>query len=221
MKHVYLSLSFIFAVLIGTAQTVIIPSEIAVEGITSADTDIVGDAVVVNQSDDEQSYQWTRTIIDLADGWNTAVCDVNLCYGPTVDQANFALSPGQEGTLDVHVYPGGNEGAAIVSVTVVNVNNAEDNATAIYYFNQALSVPEVINNALKIYPNPVADQFFVEGGDKVERLDIYNLEGKLVKEFRNTGSTAMDVSELPTGNYIVRMWNESNQQISTNILSVQ
>ncbi len=203
------------------AQTVIEPNEIAVEGITVQQSDVVANAVVINQSSESQSYVWTREIVDITPEWFTAVCDVNLCHGPVVGEAGFNLEAGQEGTLDVHVYPSGFEGGAIIIVTVTNVNDSEDTDSATYYFNQALSAPAAITNALKIYPNPVVSEFFIEGADKVQRIEIYNISGQLVKEVQSFGQGSVNVDGLGTGNYIVRMWDDSNTQISTNVLTVQ
>jgi hypothetical protein len=221
MKKLY---AIFIAVLIGAstfAQTIIEPNEIAVEGITAQQSDVIANAVVINQSLEQQFYTWTREIIDITPEWFTAVCDVNLCHGPVVGDATFNLNPGQEGTLDVHVYPSGFEGGAIISVTVSNDNDPEDTDNAMYYFNQALSVSTTITNALKVYPNPVVSEFFIEGADDVERIEIYNISGKLVKQVQSFGQGSVNVDRLGTGNYIVRMWNESNVQLSTNILTIQ
>jgi hypothetical protein len=203
------------------AQTVIEPSEVAVEGITVMDSDINAESLVINESNETQNYTWNREVIELTPTWWTAVCDRNLCHGPTVEQASFFLDAGESGTMDVHVYPNQTNGAAIVEVTVTNDNDLEDSASAMYYFNQALSTPEVLTNALKIYPNPVVSEFFIDGADDVQRVEIYNISGKLVKEVQSFGQGSVNVDNLGTGNYIVRMWDDSNNQISTNVLSVQ
>jgi hypothetical protein len=221
MKKIYLLSLLTFSVLVASAQTVITPDVVVMEGITVMDSDVNGEAVVINQSSETQNYTWSRDVIELTPTWFTAVCDKNLCHGPTVEQSSFVLGAGEEGTMDVHVYPQGTPGAAIVAVTVVNDNDLEDTAEAIYYFNQALSVPEVLTNALKIYPNPAVSHFSIEGADDVERVQIYDLTGKLVKEVQSFGASLINVEDLSIGNYIVRMWNDSQEQISTNVLSIQ
>ena len=58
---------------------------------------------------------------------------------------------------------------------------------------------------LTLYPNPATNQIFISGQD-IERVDIYNLLGILVKTVDKNTQT-IDVSNLPTGNYIVKMTN--------------
>lgn len=221
MKKLYILVVALFIGASTFAQTVIEPDEVAEEGITVTDSDVNAESLVINQSGEIQNYTWSREVIELTPTWWTAVCDKNLCHGPSVDEASFFLNAGEEGTMDVHVYPNQTEGAAIVSVTVTNDNNPEDFASAMYYFNQALSVPEVLTNALKIYPNPVVSEFFIEDAGEVQRIEIYSISGKLVKEVQSFGQGAINVDDLGTGNYIIRMWDDANAQISTNVLTVQ
>jgi len=221
MKNLYLFILLAACTSVASAQTVIQPDIIAMEGITVIDSDVNGEAEVINQSTTTQNYTWSREIIEITPTWFTAVCDKNLCHGPTVEEASFFLEAAEAGTMDVHVYPQGTPGAAIVVVTVTNDNDPEDTAEATYYFNQSLSTPEVLTNALKIYPNPAVSHFSIEGADGVERVEIYDLSGKLIKEVQSFGVSLINVDDLSTGNYIVRMWDESDAQVSSNILSIQ
>jgi len=221
MKKFYLLTVAVLAGVSLTAQTAIEPPVVAVDGITLIDSDVAAYSEVLNQSEETKDYVWEREIIELTDGWETAVCDLNLCHLSFVDDATFTLAGNSAGTMDVHVYPNGNSGAAIVSVRVTNVDDDEDFAEGMYYFNQALSAPERLSNALKIYPNPVVDEFFVEGGENVERLEIFDISGKLIKEFAQSRVNSFSVSELEGGNYIVRMWDNNNRQLSTNLLTIQ
>lgn len=221
MKKIYLFAIGLYIGSFAVGQTAIEPPVVAIEGITLVDSDVAAYSEVLNQSDEAKDYMWERDVIELSEGWETAVCDLNLCHLSFVEEATFTLGANSAGTLDVHVYPNGVSGAAIVAVKVTNVNDEEDFAEGMYYFNQALSAPERLDNALKIYPNPAVDEFFVEGSENLERLEIYDVSGKQVKEFIGGSMNVFSVSDLDGGNYIVRMWDNSNRQISTNLLSIQ
>ncbi|GEN72795.1 T9SS type A sorting domain-containing protein [Chryseobacterium lathyri] len=63
----------------------------------------------------------------------------------------------------------------------------------------------VKQNPVSVYPNPVSDVLIVLlKGNKEEKAEIYNMEGRKVMEttIRNN-SNRIDVSNLPSGNYIL------------------
>ncbi len=58
--------------------------------------------------------------------------------------------------------------------------------------------------AINIYPNPTAQYFNIEAGkSKVTTVEVYSLEGKLVKTF-TTNQTQYNISDLAVGNYILK-----------------
>jgi pectate lyase len=61
---------------------------------------------------------------------------------------------------------------------------------------------------LAVYPNPVSDQLFISSEDqKVESVMIYSVSGAVVKNISNEVES-VDVSDLSTGNYIVKVITE-------------
>lgn len=68
-------------------------------------------------------------------------------------------------------------------------------------------------NALTIYPNPTNEYFKVEKSNNVniESIKIYNISGKLVKEF--TESERYNVSDLNSGFYFLRIKTVKSQTI--------
>ncbi|MDA3854250.1 MAG: discoidin domain-containing protein, partial [Bacteroidales bacterium] len=57
---------------------------------------------------------------------------------------------------------------------------------------------------LKLYPNPIEDQLFIESEIAVEHISIYRLNGQLVKAITPNG-TAVNVSDLTKGYYLTRV----------------
>ncbi|MGC5743702.1 T9SS type A sorting domain-containing protein [Chryseobacterium sp. NFX27] len=60
-------------------------------------------------------------------------------------------------------------------------------------------------NSVSVYPNPVSDVLIVLlKGNKEEKAEIYNMEGRKVMETTiGNNSNRIDVSKLPSGNYIL------------------
>ena len=66
----------------------------------------------------------------------------------------------------------------------------------------------LINDQVRLYPNPVSNSFQLNS--KVNSIVIYNLLGKVVKEFKgvfNEGKT-FSIDNLETGVYMVRIQSE-------------
>ncbi len=71
------------------------------------------------------------------------------------------------------------------------------------------------NNALqvKVYPNPTQDILMVEHAQS-EVLRLYSMDGRLVvTQAVENGSAQVNMTELPTGNYLLLSGNQSFQVI--------
>jgi hypothetical protein len=61
-----------------------------------------------------------------------------------------------------------------------------------------------IDNAVMVYPNPVSDVLYLQTNETVQRVDIFNLQGQLVKQiFGNVNH--VNVADLPTGMYVLNV----------------
>ncbi len=221
MKNLYQTLFiFGFLLLAGTAmsQIVISPTHNYKSDFEYSDFEVVAYGTATNESSSNMNLTWLRTVVELPEGWESMVCDNNQCYTPVVDSQEFTLNAGASGSMDVHIRPHNIEGSAIIQITVWQTVNPLVADTAYYYFDKTLSVVERLNNALKIYPNPVNDMLYVENGEDVARLDVYTVEGRLVKSFEGAYSNGLSLADIKSGNYIVRMFDAGNRQISTNLL---
>ena len=86
--------------------------------------------------------------------------------------------------------------------------NWEKDATASFVNNEAectaLSVNELIENTdFVLYPNPVKEQFSIQTNKNIETIEIYNIEGKLVKIYNK--QDVYSVSGLPSGVYFINI----------------
>ncbi len=73
-------------------------------------------------------------------------------------------------------------------------------------FTEAI-IQEKIKNELVLYPNPVKDTLYIDATDSKEYYyQIYNMAGQLVKESKFNDKQT-DISQLPTGIYLVRINN--------------
>ncbi len=72
-----------------------------------------------------------------------------------------------------------------------------------------------IENDLLVYPNPFQDEIQIRGIENIEysSIELFNLSGQKLKEWRNTTSSKIDLSELNKGMYLLRI----NQRDQGNI----
>jgi hypothetical protein len=221
MKNFYLLLAGLcLTAMTSTAQDLTIdPNPVYVDGITADDFEGVGYAFVNNNTSSNLNLTWQRTVLQITEGWTSAVCDLNQCYFASVGTETFGLGAGQAGTMDVHVYPNGVDGGAIIEIEVFQTNDPGIHTSATYFFNQSSSLVERFSEAVKVYPNPTQDWITIDNTDNtVVTADLLDINGKLVLSSTVNGNQRLSVQELPAGNYILKMMDIEGNIISTNHL---
>ena len=80
-----------------------------------------------------------------------------------------------------------------------------------------LKVSESNKNSLQIYPNPVKDVFFVDDVEVGSQVFIFDMLGRLQLKANllSEGAVMVDISSLPTGNYVVLLENKQTLKYST------
>jgi alpha-tubulin suppressor-like RCC1 family protein len=64
----------------------------------------------------------------------------------------------------------------------------------------------VLENEIKVYPNPMNEVLTVSGDHEIVSLAVYNLLGQeVIVKSVNAHETVLDVSKLPTGTYLVKI----------------
>ena len=71
--------------------------------------------------------------------------------------------------------------------------------------------------AIRIYPNPVAEYMQLSPLDGVEEVQLYNIIGKRVKEWRleDDSDNKLFVADIPRGMYLVRVVGRNGNIICT------
>ena len=83
-------------------------------------------------------------------------------------------------------------------------NNVYDNTSTFIANNK--------EKQLSIVPNPVRSTLSIEMNDKIDKVLIYSLSGQLVGSYNTLGvNNTVDVSDLPSGTYIVKIVTHSNE----------
>lgn len=62
---------------------------------------------------------------------------------------------------------------------------------------------------ITLFPNPAEDVIQIESPQKIDAIQIYDLQGRLVKSEELNGRTSLNVSELESGVYLIEILNEN------------
>lgn len=83
--------------------------------------------------------------------------------------------------------------------------------------NGVIGLPEFkdVSDPFTLYPNPSSSFIRVEGKDKLSRIEIFDLSGRLVlsKDLKSSGEQT-DVSVLSAGAYLVKIFNDTGTTIT-------
>lgn len=83
----------------------------------------------------------------------------------------------------------------------------------------AVSVSEWLLENVSVFPNPVVDQLTVRSPVKLDRIQWFSPDGRLLRvdPIRNAQAT-LDVSDLASGVYVVQLWNSTGAQLSVQVV---
>ena len=76
----------------------------------------------------------------------------------------------------------------------------------------SIDIPRVVATVVTIYPNPVDDILHIQTTEMVRRIEIFNVLGTLMMTV-DGNATAIDVSNLPSGVYVIRFVTETGGAI--------
>ena len=92
----------------------------------------------------------------------------------------------------------------------------DSNKATVMYYNAPAGINELQSSQISIYPNPATDKITIEiaAGLASSQLSIINLNGEEVLTRQITQpKTQIDISNLPSGVYIVRLTNDKTVEV--------
>ena len=114
--------------------------------------EIVGYSGVVNQGASSVQLRWLRVGSQLPSAWTHTICDLNSCYPPFVDSADFTLSPRDTSNLDGHFYLNGQPGAGYQRIRLSTLPSNAPLMVVTYVASTASSTTQTLISA----PNKAA-----------------------------------------------------------------
>lgn len=222
MKHLLLIILFANAfILRGQSQvTLTITPGIVNSSVHPDSFETRGKATLKNTSSQTKRIVWQRNIISMPNGWQSLVCDINQCWtsGVNASPDTIVLAANGSSNLDAYIRPNQISGSATIELKATEVGNAANTVTGRYLFTTTTSSREVSKSSstIKIYPNPTTDYFMLnDDSDVIDRIVIYNIIGRQVRNYNVANNYKYWVNDLPEGFYIIRLLNDSGNTVKT------
>lgn len=234
MKKFVLTAFTIFAAFAGANAQSFTLSGDTVRGVASDNGAHVGN-VITNTTSSPITITWRVISHDIPAApskWNTSfgICDNSQCYGPEIITLSGGSYPTKTslnipaaGNMDVYIGLGDLSGVTTYGPYTVRIEfkNGSTTDTTTYIVNKwATSVSNNVksNDNIAVYPNPAHSEVNVvfNSMPEVKSIAIYNLIGKMVSVYKVSGTSAqLDVSNTPTGIYIIRLMDAQGHMVAT------
>lgn len=171
-------------------------------------TEIVAYSGVRNNSDNPGNFRWVRTANAQVSGWQTSICDINTCYLPGTDSADFSLNGRSNSNIDCHLYPNQAQGNGTVVVRIFEVSNRANAVTVVYRFStHAAGLTDASRIHLSAFPNPTRDQVTIDIDLPINTAVLASLtdfQGRKLREITlNSGRNPLSLMDLPVGCYLL------------------
>jgi hypothetical protein len=127
----------------------------------------------------------------------------------------FVAARGESGALVkyqfTHAEPG--SGQNLYRLKMIDLDNT-------FAFSRMVSVNFEGTESVQVYPNPTSNYIKVTmGHEKIEKVQLYNLQGSLVIETRPDATDIVDLTRLTPGSYVVKI-RQANGTINTKRIQV-
>lgn len=171
--------------------------------------DVEGHTTIHNLTNATQTIRWDRINVDTTAGCQSQVCDLNLCYLPTVSTKTFNIAPNATGNLIMHfLNPNAIEGAyGVIHLKLTNVNVPSDTTNIVFLFTSDLSDAKDLNLATRVsvFPNPATDHFQLGNAGNVHRMRLFSLDSREVARYNAVQGGTYSLAGLPAGSYMLAL----------------
>jgi len=198
------------------AQTTFEISSNSVWTITPGEVeDMEGHITIHNPTNAVQTIKWERTVINITPGCLSQICDLNLCYIPSVSTKTFDIVADGTGNIIMHFLNPDliANATALVNLKLSNLNNPADSVVVAYLFTPETSATKdrLPAASVKLFPNPTTDYFLLENADAVQRIRLFSLNSREVARYAATPAQSYSLAGLPTGSYVLALEDKNGQ----------
>jgi hypothetical protein len=173
--------------------------------------ELVGYGQIANTGTTPLNVRWKRVNAQLPSSWTCTVCDLNNCFPPFVDSADFVLPALDTANLDGHFYPNNQAGSGYQRISLRNL--ASPSAVQyITYIGSTLGSGQFLltHTGNEINWRHIGRQLWISVPDHLvgNSFQILDISGKIIRSHILTESVqATDLQGLPSGVYLANLTN--------------
>lgn len=173
--------------------------------------ELVGYGLIANTGATPLNIRWKRVGVQLPSTWTCTVCDLNNCFPPFVDSADFVLPARDTANLDGHFYPNNQAGSGYQRISLRNLANPT--ATQfITYIGSTLGSGQfqLTHTEHEIAWRQLGQQLWISVPDHLvgNTVQIVDVSGKVMLSSVVTEPVqAYDLQALPAGVYLAQLPN--------------
>jgi len=182
-----------------------------------------------NTQDTNITIKWVVISTDFPSDWmpNTGLCDINLCY------SSAAIWSGTSGTTYTPSYAPGvgdfhmaitlpssaSNGTHYMTVSLRN-QAAGESKTETYVINKWPTAVPTVNGSddISLYPNPATNNLNILYNENtgIKVAVVYNMIGKAMVVNKVSGNSAsINIESVPSGIYLIRLFNADGNVVAT------
>ncbi|MEY8760535.1 T9SS type A sorting domain-containing protein [Chryseobacterium tongliaoense] len=178
------------------------------------DQQISGNTVLTNPA------MWLMNVYHINAGFSASGNNQQITFTNTSSNYDTVLWNFGDGSTSVAVSPGhqyATAGSYTVTLTVYK-NGCSSVISKIINTSQ-LMVSETDSVRFKVYPNPASDFIFYESDKSLDKIEIYDLAGRRLKELNQLSAKGkIDINAYPKGSYVIRVYFGNKEVQSVKIL---
>lgn len=175
--------------------------------------------------------KWKIISSDFPSDWidNTGICDNNSCYSMSTVLASSGMNTSRAyhiGTtgdfhLQIFLATATTNGCYYATIRLYNVAVPTDSATATFIVCKVPTAVPTVKPAedINIYPNPATSELNVvyDASADVKNIAVYNIIGKVMTVYKVTSNSSanLNLENIPSGIYFVRLMNAHGQVVAT------
>ena len=164
-------------------------------------------------------YFSTGTALGFLTTARPTLADVQAGFGGNLNSYN--VSPTFASATDFHIPAAtnvalDNKATPVAEVTLDADGNARSATTPDlggYEFSSTLAVQDAVKAKISYYPNPVIDYLYITDVNRIKNVEVYNTAGQRISTSEiNATKGSVDMSNLPSGMYLVKINSEKASQ---------